>query len=98
MAIRSYNKSKSSKDDKLNTKLTCVPGKRQAVLVKECLSASSKKLFYSARKFAKNKQYTFCWINNGNISLRKQIGEKQIVILTEKCLQDLNTNVTKLNK
>lgn len=97
MAIRSYNKSKTSKEDKLNTELIGVPGKRQAVYVEERLSVSSKKLFYLARQFAKENQYTFCWTNNGNIFLRKQAGDKQILINSEKCIQDLKESITKLN-
>lgn len=97
MAIRSYNKTKTSKEDKLNTESIGVPGKRQAVYIEERLSTSSKKLFYLARQFAKENHYSFCWTSNGNIFLRKQVGDKQILISSEKCIQDLNVNKPKQN-
>lgn len=89
-AIRSYN-NKKSKDNKLNTELIGIPGKRQAVYVDEQLSSSSKKLFYLAREFAKKNGYSFCWVSNGNIFLRKQTGDKQLLINSEKCLLDLTS-------
>lgn len=89
-AIRSFN-SKKSKENKLNSELIGIPGKRHAVYVAEQLSSGSKKLFYLAREYAKKHNYTFCWINNGNIFLRKQPGDKQLLINSEKCLQDLNS-------
>lgn len=97
MAIRSYNKTKTSKEDKLNTELIGVPGKRQAVYVEERLSASTKKLFYLARQFAKDNQYSFCWTSNGNIFLRKQVGDKQVLINSEKCIRELNANTPNPN-
>ncbi|KAJ8704342.1 hypothetical protein PYW08_013066 [Mythimna loreyi] len=89
-AIRSYN-NKVSKENKLNTELIGLPGKRRAVYVAEQLPPSSKRLFYLAREFAKKHSYTFCWVSNGNIFLRKQTGDKHFLINSEKCLQDLAT-------
>lgn len=87
-AVRSYNKGKG-KEDKMNTTLIGIPGKAQPVYIAEQLSGSSKKLFYLAREFARNNDYKFCWIANGGIFLRKREGDKQVIIQTEKCLQDL---------
>lgn len=88
-AIRSYN-NKKNKENKLNTEQIGIPGKRQAVYVTEQLSSGSKKLFFLAREYAKNNNYTFCWVTNGNIFLRKQTGDKQILIKSEKCFQELS--------
>lgn len=88
-AVRSYNKEKG-KEDKINTGVIGIPGKYQPVYIAEQLPASTKKLFYQTREFAKNKGYQFCWITNGNIFLRKIEGDKQILIHSEKCLQDLS--------
>lgn len=87
-AVRSFNKARG-KDQKLNTSLIGLPGKHQPVYVAEQLPASTKKLFYQSREFAKKHKYTYCWISNGNIFLRKQEGDKQILISTEKYLQGL---------
>ena len=91
-AVRTYNNKSKLKDNKLNTELIGIAGKRQPVYVAEQLPASSKKLFYMAREFAKNNQYAFCWINNGNIFLRKKTGDNQLLINSEKSLQGLGMN------
>lgn len=96
-AIRTYNKTKNSNENKLNTELIGIAGGRQPVYVADRLPTSSRKLFYLARQFAKDNQYTFCWINNGNIFLRKRAGDKQILIRSEKCLKDLGNNVPNPN-
>ncbi|KAH9631462.1 hypothetical protein HF086_004623 [Spodoptera exigua] len=88
-AVRSYNK-EQRKEAKINTGVIGLPGKTQPVYIAEQLPPSIKKLFYQTREFAKNKSYQFCWISNGNIFLRKVEGDKQILIRSEKCLQDLS--------
>ncbi|KAJ8710879.1 hypothetical protein PYW08_009394 [Mythimna loreyi] len=85
-AIRSYNKEKG-KEDKLNTKLLGMPGERKPVYIEEQLSATTKKLFYQAREYAKQNSFKYCWTSNGNIFLRKAEGDKQQLINSEKCLQ-----------
>ncbi|XP_047039698.1 uncharacterized protein LOC124644411 [Helicoverpa zea] len=87
-AVRSFNKNKN-KDEKLNTSIIGIPGESQPVYVAEHLPPNTKKLFYMARNFAKNNAYKYCWISNGNIFLRKLEGDKQILIRTEKCLNDV---------
>ncbi|CAH1638160.1 unnamed protein product [Spodoptera littoralis] len=92
-ATRLFNKGKG-KEEKLNTSLIGIQGKPQPFYIAEQLPATTKKLFYQAREFAKSKAYKYCWISNGNVFLRKQEGDKQIIIHSEKCLQDLgNTNI-----
>lgn len=88
-AVRKYNKGRG-RDDKLNTVGIGMPGERHPVYISEHLPASAKKLFYQAREFAKKKSFKFCWISNGNIFLRK-IGEKQILVSSEKCLSLLES-------
>ena len=84
-AVRTYNKGRG-RDDKLNTAVIGMPGERRPVYISEHLPASTKKLFYQAREFAKNNTFKFCWISNGNVFLRKLEGEKQILVSSEKCL------------
>ncbi|KAJ8704375.1 hypothetical protein PYW08_013099 [Mythimna loreyi] len=86
-AIRSYN-SKKTKVNKLNTELIGIPGRIQAVYVAEQLYSATKHLFYLAREFAKKNEFAYCWVSNGNVFLRKQTGDKQLLIKSEKCLQD----------
>ncbi|KAJ8734532.1 hypothetical protein PYW08_013782 [Mythimna loreyi] len=89
-AVRSYN-NKKSKENKINSELIGIPGNRRPVYIAEQLSSSSKKLFYLAREFAIKHNFMFCWVSNGNIFLRKQTGDKQIIINSEKCLQNIIT-------
>lgn len=91
-AVRSYNRGKG-KENKLNTKLLGMTGERKPIYVEEQLSASSKKLFYQAREFAKQNSYQYCWTANGNIFLRKAEGDRQQLINSEKCLQVPNSNI-----
>lgn len=86
-AVRSYNKGKG-KEDKINTSLVGIPGKRQPLYIMEQLPSNTKKLFYQSREFAKSNGYQFCWISNGNIFLRKAEGDKQLLIKSETCLLD----------
>lgn len=88
-AVREYNKGKG-KNEKLNTATIGLPGDPKPVYIAEQLPATTKKLFFQAREFAKNNKYQFCWISNSNIFLRKIEGDKQILIHSEKCLLDLD--------
>lgn len=91
-AVRDFNKNAKNKEDKLNTDLAGIPGQRQPVYVADFLPSSSKKLFFLTREFAKKNGYKFCWSTNSNIFLRKEQGEKQILVHSEKCLADLQGN------
>lgn len=91
-AVREYNKNRRS-EEKLNTEIIKVPGKRQAVYVSDCLPMSSKKLFYQAREFSKRHNFKYCWTLNGNIYLRKTEGENQILVSSEKTLLDLQNKI-----
>ncbi|CAH0722431.1 unnamed protein product, partial [Brenthis ino] len=88
-SVQSFNKTKKSRDDKMNTEIIGIAGKRQPVYITDKLSPSTKKLFFIAREFAKKNNFKFCWVSNGNIFLRKQVGEKQILVNNEKCLNDI---------
>ncbi|KAH9635089.1 hypothetical protein HF086_000810 [Spodoptera exigua] len=87
--VRTYNNKNKNKEDKLNTEKLGIAGQKQAVYVEEHLSNASKRLFYLAREFARQRKYQFCWTSNGNIFLRKQIGDKQILIKSETTLKEL---------
>lgn len=93
-SVRNFNNNKNAIEDKLNTELLGIPGKRQAVYVADYLPASSKKLFYLCREFAKQNGFNYCWSSNGNIYLRKAQGDKQILVSSEQCLSDLKKDIT----
>ncbi|KAJ2951377.1 hypothetical protein O0L34_g13518 [Tuta absoluta] len=88
-AVQIYNRGKKDKNDKLNTEQIGIQGARRPIYVSEQITGSTKKLFYQSRIFAKENNYTFCWISNGNIFLRKGEGDKQLLIKSEQCLLKL---------
>ncbi|CAB3241401.1 unnamed protein product [Arctia plantaginis] len=92
-AVRDFNNSKKTVEEKLNTGLINISGKRQPVYVADHLPASAKKLFYLSREFAKQNAFKFCWTVNGNVFLRKEEGNKQILISSEQCLHDLRNKL-----
>lgn len=92
-SVRSFNTNKKTVHEKLNTEHINIPGTRQPIFVADYLPPSSKKLFHLSREFAKQNGYSYCWPSNGNVFLRKAQGEKQILISSERCLQDLKKNM-----
>lgn len=88
-AVRHHNKKATKKEDKLNTQQIGITGSRQGVYISEQLPGSVKKLFFAARELTKSKGYSFCWVKNGNIFIRKSEGDKQILIKSEYQLKEL---------
>ncbi|KAJ8734530.1 hypothetical protein PYW08_013780 [Mythimna loreyi] len=87
-SVRSYN-IKQPKESRLSTTNIGVLGDQRPLYVSEYLPASSRKLFFAAREFAKRNNYRFCWTANGNILLRKEEGVKPIRVKSEQTLRDL---------
>lgn len=57
----------------------------------EHLTKKSKRLFFLARDFAATENYRFCWIANGRIFLRKEEGEKYILVKNESVFSQLRS-------
>lgn len=89
-SIVNYNKQRNTAE-KLNTEIIGIPGNRQPVYVAEYLPPSLRRIFYLARNYAKENSYKFCWVSNGNIFIRKEAGDRQILIKSEQCLLKVNT-------
>ncbi|KAJ8708021.1 hypothetical protein PYW08_010387 [Mythimna loreyi] len=87
-AVRSFNQGRS-KDQKLNTSHVGIPGKPQPIYIAEQLPLSARKLYHQTREFASKHSYKFCWVSNGNIFLRKQEGDKHILITSEQSFREL---------
>lgn len=88
--VRNFNKINPN-EGRLNTTCIGLHGDRRPVYVAEYLPVSSRKLFYLAREFSKQKGYKYCWTSNGNIFIRKEPGAKQVLIRSEKTLKDLQS-------
>lgn len=85
---RNFNRNHKN-EDRLSTLNIGLTGERRPIFVSEYLPASLRKLFFTAKEFAKHGKYEFCWTTNGNIFLRKAVGSKQILIKSEETLREL---------
>lgn len=87
-AARKYNASRDG-DQKLNTTQIGIKGRPTPIFVSEYLAGSDRKLFYMAREFAKNNNYQFCWVRNGNIFIKKDSTSKPLRVDSEAALNSL---------
>lgn len=89
-AVRRYNKGRPVAN-KLNSHTIGLSGENKPIYVDEHLTPSKKKLFYDARVFAKENNFS-CWNSYGRIFIRKDAkdtNEKPTQIKTVKCLLTL---------
>lgn len=89
-AVKNLNKGKA-KGDKLNTEHLKIPGPSRPVYVSEMLTYKAQKLFYMARDFARQNNYTYCWTSKGIVYLRKSDGQGLVRIETESDFSKLLT-------
>lgn len=89
-SVRNFNKTHQN-ESSLNTHSIGLTGERRRIYVAEYLPASSRKLLFMAREFAKRMNFKYCWTANGNIFLRKVEGAKQHLIKSEQSLNELQT-------
>lgn len=87
-AVRDFNKGKPT-TEKLNTGHIGLRGESVPIYITDRLPASSRQLFYEARKFAKTNEFQYCWSSGGKIFLRKKEGEKSIRIYSDKCFHTI---------
>lgn len=76
---------------RLSTEHLNISGPAKPVFISENLTSKMKRLFYLAREFAKENQYSFCWVANGNIFLRKKEGAPLIRVTCEDDLVNCTT-------
>lgn len=67
-----YNK--TNPEDKLNSHVLGISGKKESIFIAEHLSPTNKMLHAEARNKGKNKNYKFVWVQNGKIFVRKSEG------------------------
>lgn len=85
-SLKSYNRENK---DKFNTLQLQIHGPAAPVYISECLTPQSRKLFASARVFARENSYRYCWTSFGRIYLRKSEGDKLIRVDTEQDLDNI---------
>lgn len=88
-ACLKYNKAKSLEDDKLNSATLGISGGKQRIYVAEHLSPKNRELQAKARQFKKNKNYSFLWVRNGRILLRKDDKSPAIWVKNMEVLKNL---------
>lgn len=76
---RKFNKQSS----KLTTEHIKINGPAKPIYIAENLSTKKKRLFYLAREYAKENEFKFCWVKNGQIFLRKTENGTLIKITNE---------------
>lgn len=86
-AVHRFNK--EHKSNKLSTHHIGLPGENRQIYVSEHLSPESKQLYAATRRFAKEKNYAFFWIRNGQIYLRKSDNTDAIRIKNTDVLKSL---------
>ena len=69
-AVYRYNK--ANPDNKLNTSMLGIAGDKKPIYISEHLSPTNKALHAAARQKAKDHGYSFVWIRNGRIYVRKE--------------------------
>lgn len=74
-ATKIFNK--KNPNNKLNTTRLKINEDRTPIYIAEALTSNARRLFYLSRQYAKEHNYTFCWVSYGNIYLRKVEGAKQ---------------------
>lgn len=86
-AVTRYNK--SHPDDKLNSALLGIAGKRTPIFIAEHLSPANKALHQAARAKAKELSYKFVWVRGGRIFVRKTDTSRILVIHNKQSLDNL---------
>ncbi|CAH0400608.1 unnamed protein product [Chilo suppressalis] len=87
-AVRKYNN--EHKSNRLSTSHLHLDCPSRPVFISENLTFQKKKLFFAAREFAKINTFSFCWISQGKIYLRKKEGDPYIRINNESDLANIN--------
>lgn len=62
---------KASRKSRPNTNSAGIAGKSNEIFINEHLTVARKQLLYKAKQFKKANNYSFLWIKNGNIYLKK---------------------------
>lgn len=81
MDLRRKKRNLNSRD------LGYMEGNAMSVYVNDSLTPESRKLFNAARLVKQEKQFTYLWVKNGRIFMRKNTGDRYVVIESQ---DDLN--------
>jgi hypothetical protein len=85
-SVKMYNRTNKDKFSNINLHLD---GPSTPVFISECLTQKTKKLFATARIFARKNNYRYCWTSYGKIYLRKADGGEVSKIKYEHDLKNI---------
>ncbi|XP_041980780.1 uncharacterized protein LOC121734316 [Aricia agestis] len=91
-ATKDFNKNKT-KEAKLNTSHLQILGPEKPIYISEALTSKTQKIFYLARQFARDHNFSYCWTTRGKVYIRKSDGSPFHRIETEQDLSKLNNNI-----
>ncbi|CAH2211373.1 jg12086 [Pararge aegeria aegeria] len=86
--VKQFNKLKP-KNEKLNTSHLKFAEPIKPIFISETLTQNTQKLYFLARSFQKNYNYSFCWTSRGVVYLRKNEKSPQIKICMESDIEKL---------
>lgn len=89
-AVIKFNKSKERTMDKLNAFHLGFANNKQPIYVSEHLTVANKKLHAATRITAKEKGYSYVWIRNGRIFIRKNNENPSMIVRSEDFLRTLS--------
>lgn len=76
-------------NDKLSTKQLGMVAPYTPIYISELNTTTTKRLFYQCRRFSKAHGYQFCWVNNGQVRLRKTRDDPYMIVKNEEQLETL---------
>lgn len=86
--VKNFNKNKA-KGEKLNSNHLGFTQPQKPIFVSETLSTKAQRIFYLARNFQKQHEFSFCWTSNGIVYLRKNEKSGHVKISSESDLESL---------
>lgn len=89
--VRIFNSKNNT--NKLNTSHLGLNGPKTPIYVAESLTPTAQRVFYLARKFAKDHEYKYCWTSFGKVYLRLEEGKPYVAINSESDLSKLRSSL-----
>lgn len=79
-AVKDFNK---NAPDKINTEVLKLGTEKTSIYVSDSLTATARKLYFSARQLVKSGNYKYCWVTEGKILLREKEGQSAVHVKTQ---------------
>lgn len=90
-AVKDHNK---NAPEKMNSEVLKLGIEKTSIYVSDSLTATARKLYFSARQLVKSGKCKYCWISEGKILLREKDGQSAIHVKTQFQLDHFITKLT----